>query len=278
MLYLVLAIISSMLVSTIMRASKPYVRNNISMLACNYLMCTVAAALYTGPRGLFPHADGMGFAVGLGVISGVLYLAGFVLLQWNVGKNGVVLSAMFQKLGVLVPVVMSMIFFGETPGVVQTIGIVLSITAILLINLDKGEHRAANGLLLVLLLLSGGLADGVSKVFEELGTAALKDQFLTYTFAVALLLCIGLCLVKKQRLALVDAGFGLAIGIPNYFSARFLLLSLSDVPAVIAYPTFSVATIVLITVAGAAVFHERLNKRQIAAMLIILVGLVCLNV
>ena len=64
---------------------------------------------------------------------------------------------------------------------------------------------------------------------------------------------------------------------PNYFSARFLLLSLSQVPAVVAYPTYSVATIVLITVVGMLAFGERLTRRQKLAMGVILVALVLLN-
>jgi len=65
--------------------------------------------------------------------------------------------------------------------------------------------------------------------------------------------------------------------VPNYFSARFLLLSLSAVPAVIAYPTYSVGTIVLITLVGRLCFGEKLSRRQIVAMGVILAALALLN-
>ena len=92
------------------------------------------------------------------------------------------------------------------------------------------------------------------------------------------MLCTALALIRGERPTLADAGFGLLLGIPNYYSARFLLLSLSNVPAVVAYPTYSVGTIVMVTLAGRALFGERLSRRQMLAMGVILVSLVLLNV
>lgn len=86
-----------------------------------------------------------------------------------------------------------------------------------------------------------------------------------------------LCLCRRQSLTRTDVFFGLLIGVPNYFSSRFLLLSLNAVPAVIAYPTYSVATIVLVTLLGIALFGERLSRKQGAAMGMILAALALLN-
>ena len=54
MIYLILAVTSSMLVSVIMRVSEKHIHNNITMLASNYLMCSVLAAICTGTWNLFP--------------------------------------------------------------------------------------------------------------------------------------------------------------------------------------------------------------------------------
>ena len=118
----------------------------------------------------------------------------------------------------------------------------------------------------------------MSKVFEEVGDPALSEQFLLYTFAAALVLCAALMLRRKQRPGKWEVLFGLLIGIPNYFSARFLLRSLESLPAVIAYPTFSVGTILVITATGLGLFRERLSRRQWLAVAIILLALVLLNI
>lgn len=221
--------------------------------------------------------EGVAFTVGLGLVSGAMYLGGFLLLQWNIARNGVVLSATFMKLGVLVPTAMAMLIFGERPGAVQMAGMLLAFLAILLINLERGSQKAASRAGLVLLLLVGGSTDATAKIFEELGQAPLKDTFLLITFVTALLLCVAVCIARRQSLTGADLLFGLLIGAPNYFSSRFLLLSLNDVPAVIAYPTYSVGTIVLIALLGVWLFHERLSRRQTLAMGMILAALALLN-
>lgn len=194
MIYLILAVTSSMLVSVIMRVSEKHIHNNITMLASNYLMCSVLAAICTGTWNLFPvSAEGFPFSVGLGLISGLFYMGSFMLLQWNVKTNGIVLSSMFMKLGVMVPTLMAILVFGEVPKAVQVIGMIVALAAILLINLEKGSGMA-------------------------------------------------------------------------------------DIPAMIAYPTYSVAAIVMVTLVGVIFFKEKLSRRQILSMFMIFAALVLLNI
>ena len=278
MLYLLLAILCSALVSVLMRFSTEKVKGNVSMLAMNYLMCLLLAAAYTRGNGTGAGTPGVAGAVFMGIINGVLYLLGFVLLQFNVKKNGVVLSSTFMKLGLLVPMVVSIFFFGEMPALWQVAGFVLAVTAILLVNVGNDASAAGMKAGLILLLLVNGGADAMSKIFDELGQADWSECFLMVTFGTALLLCGALVFVKQERPGKWEVLFGLLIGIPNYFSARFLLRSLEHVAAVIVYPTYSVATILVVTVTGLCLFRERLNKRQWAAVAVILAALVLLNI
>lgn len=278
MLYLILAIVSSALVSIFIRLSENYVKNNISMLCMNYMMCLMLAVGYTGMDKVFETGEGFGTAIGLGVVNGILFLASFVLLQINVRRNGVVLSATFMKLGVLVPTLLSVIAFREKPEVQQVIGFLVALLAIVLINFEKGQGEAGFKIGLLLLLLGGGSGDAMAKIYDEVGPAQFEEQFLCFTFASALVLCVILAIKKQQKLTKTDILFGLLVGIPNYFSARFLLKAVGEVPAVVAYPTYSVATIVVISLVGMLCFKEKITKRQQVAIGIILVALVLLNI
>ena len=276
MLNLLLAIVSSALVSITMRLSGTKIKNNIAMLAVNYIMCACLAWGYTGFGGLFPAQGGSTLL--MGSINGILYLAGFVLLQRSIRVNGVVLSSTFIKLGLLVSMVVSVAFFGERPAAWQWAGFALAVAAIVLMNYRPGEGKAGNMAGLLLLLLAGGGGDAMSKVFEELGNSAQSGHFLLYTFLVALICCLLLCARKKQSIGKMEWAFGLLVGIPNFFSAKFLLGALKDIAAVIVYPVYSVATILTVTVTGILVFREKLEKRQWLALAMILVALVLLNI
>ena len=278
MIYLILAILSSAMVSVVMRVGQKFARNNITMLAANYLMCTAASAFLAG--GVAPSGEGAELTVALGCVCGVLYLLGFVALQWNIRRNGVVLSATFQKLGVLVPTVAAITVFGEAARWTQLLGIAVAVGAILLMqprHASSGEGRSfLPGL--IALLLCGGMSDVMSKVFQAWGNAAHGNYFLVFTFLVALLLCIGLCAAKKQSVTWPDVLCGLALGVPNYMSARFLLWALKELPAVVVYPTFSVASIIVVTLAGVLAFREKVEGRKLTAIGLILVALVLLNI
>ncbi len=278
MIYLLLAIASSAMVSISMRLSEGRVSGEVSMLVVNYLVCTAMAGIYMGFGNLITHEEGLAVAAGLGAVTGVFYLLCFVLLKLSIRRNGVVLSATFMKLGLLVPIVLSVGVLGEKPSFLQTVGFLLAVAAIILINFEREQTAMSFKLGLLLLILLGGGGDSMSKLFEEFGNPALSEHFLFYTFAAALLLCIGLMVVKNERPGLKDLFFGLLVGIPNYFSSRFLLKALGDLAAVIVYPTYSVATISVVTLTGMVFFREKLGRRQKIAIGIILVALILLNV
>lgn len=278
MQYLLLAILCSAMISLLMRLSTDKVKGNVSMLAVNYITCIAVASAFTGVNNLFPADAALGNALTIGGIQGALYLLNFVLLQMNVRRSGVVLSSIFMKLGLLVSLAASILIFGETPTGLQIAGFVIAVAAIVLINMDGGESEKRGGIWLIVMLITGGLGDTMSKVFEQTGSPALAPQFLLYTFGLALILCIALMIAKKQRIGKPELLFGILIGVPNYFSAKFLLRSLEELNAVIVYPTFSVGTILAVTLAGVVFFKERLSKRQWIAVAAILAALIMLNI
>lgn len=279
MMYLILAVLASTCIAFFMRLGERYIKNNMVMFIANYAVCLLLARIFMGSQKLFTSQAGMGYAAAIGVISGILYLMGFVLLQYNIGKNGVVLSSLFMKLGVLVPTLMAVVVYHETPSVLQVLGFVLAIGAIVIIN-GKKDHdgKGISKWWLVVLLLVGGVTDSLANVYDKQGVGALKNHYLFITFTAALVLSVVLKQIKKQSITRMDLLWGIIIGVPNYFSARFLLLSLGQLPAIIVYPAYNVATILAISVVGVVVFREKLEKRKLLGLLLILIALVLLNV
>ena len=274
--YLLLAIFSSSAIAILMRLSSGKIQNNVAMLAMNYLMCTLLSIGFSGQDSMFP--TGSTLTLLMGTAQGLLYLVSFLLLNISTARNGVVLSSVFMKLGLLVPMVLSIFLFGELPSALQLIGFVMALTAIFLINFEPGQKQIRMNWLLLLLLLGGGSGDAMAKIFETWGDPSLASHFLLYTFLTALILCLALMKYKQQRIGRAELLFGLAIGIPNFFSAKFLLAALNSLPAVIVYPTYSVSTMLAVTLAGALFFREKLNRNQWLALVIILLALVFLNI
>ena len=274
--YLLLTILFSSMVSVVLRFSGQKVKNDFAMLAVNYLICGVISAFSAGE--IFPRVPGMARAGAMGAVNGFIFLTSFALLKSSIQRSGVVLSSAFMKLGLLVSVTVSVVFFHETPSFMQGLGFLLALAAIVLMNFPTGDTKSGFRLGLILLLLLGGGGDAMSKIYEELGVPELTGQFLLVTFLSAFTLCIIWMLVKKQRLGKWELIYGIAIAAPNFLSSRCLLGALSSLPAVIVYPVYSVGSILAVTLVGVVLFRERLEKHQWIGIAVVLAALVLLNV
>jgi len=277
MIHLILAILSSAMVAIVMRFAQPKVSNPTGLLAGNYITCALIALFLSLPALRENPIGGFSFAIGLGAVNGLIYLGGFALMQWSTRHNGVVLSSIFMKLGILVSTLISVVWFRELPTALQVIGFILAVTAIVIINYRKGASLSRGSWALIVMLCMSGMGDGMSKVYEVYGNPAIENLFLFFTFLSALVLCLCLMVHKKERLGLKELGYGALLGIPNFFSSLFLLKALSSVPGVIAFPSYSVATILVVALAGLLVFREKLEKKQIVGSILICIALVLLN-
>lgn len=279
MVYLLFAVISSTMVSVCMRISEKTVGNSMAMFTANYAVCFMISRFYMGNIRLFSWEAGMGTAVGLGVVSGFFYLAGFLLFRQSIRYNGVVLSSASMKLGaVLIPVLAAVLLFRERIGGPRLWGFLLAVLAILLISVEKQDlHRGGKKLWLMVLLAVNGVCDTMANLYQKIGIEALKDHYLADTFLTAFFLALLTALWKRERVRPADILWGAVIGVPNYYSARFVLLALGEVPAVIVYPVYSVGTIIAITLIGLTVFRERLSRQKIGALGLILAALLLLE-
>lgn len=278
MVFLALAIIGGSALSIVMRLSEGRVQSKISMLAVNYAVCMLLCGPYMG-FDLSLGTEGSSLTFALGLITGIFYVASLLLMQLNIRKNGVILPSVFSRLGgLLVPLAAAICFFGEAPTWLQVLGSGIAALSIVTINTKSKNTSATSVAALLSLLLTDGCAAAMSTVYEKLGNSQLGTQFLFYTFSTALLICLILIFKRKEGFGKKEVLYGIGIGVPNFFASRCLLLALETVPAVIAYPTRGVASIVIVTLAGILMFGERLQKLQWAALGAILVAVVLLNV
>ncbi len=280
MIYLILTILCGAVISIALRFSEGKIKSRTGMLSMNYLTCFLGVGAFVGYGNILPGitGEGGGLTLGLGALTGFLYMAALLLLQYNVEKSGVILASVFQKLGLMVTVIMSIAFFGEEPGILQAAGFAAAAVAIILMNYEKGHFLQAFKPMLLILLVVDGFSMGMLKVYNEVGTPELSDHFLFFNFFFACCFCLAITAWKKERIGLRELLHGISIGLPNFLASRCLLKALETIPAIIAYPTRGVAVILLVTLAGMALFKERLVKRQWIAMGLVLAAIVMLNI
>ena len=282
MTYLILAIVSSSLISILMRLSENHIKNEMGMFMANYALCALLAIGFMDKSGPVLGYNDQHLTLIIGFMTGTLFLGGFLFLKYNMKYNGIVLASTFMKLGVLIPTLMAIVVFGEIPTIMQIAGIGLAIIAIIIIHFDNDaqdgmETKANKKIWLLVLLMLGGLGDSMCNIFEKIGPASGKDGFLLLAFFTAFVMTVLIVVIGKKKIHKEDILFGILVGIPNYFSARFLLAALGTIEAVIVYPTYSVATMVVIAIAGVVAFGEKISMKKGIALGLIAVAIALLN-
>ena len=278
MLFLLLALLSSSVLAMVLKylnTTSPY-----GVFLVNYITCTLLAFGAMEPKALY---NGDLTPCWLGAVTGLIYLASLSANGYSIHRNGAILSSVFTRLGVLVPIVLSVALFGERPTLLQGAGIALAVAAAVVMNglPGKGELPDAGQqvylLPLVLTLVLNGTADAMSKVFTQLGRRQDDGLFMFYIFLFAGLATLVLLVRRRQPLTGRDVLFGVVAGVPNFLSSRLLLAALTRLPAFLVYPSYSVGVILVISAASYVCFKERLNRRQLGAAGMILAALVLLN-
>ena len=278
MVFLLLAVLSSSVLAIVLKYLDSGYGYGVYFF--NYVTCALLAFLTMEGKSLW---NGDPLPLWLGAVSGFLYLAALIVYAYSIRKNGAVLSSVFTRLGVLVPILVSVVLFGERPSLLQGAGILVAVLAAVVMNglPKKGQPQGMSpGLALVPLLLAlllNGASDSVSKIFTQLGSRRDDGLFVFYIFLFAALFTLALLIRERQRLARRDVLLGILVGVPNFFSSRLLLAALTELPAFLVYPSYRVGAILVISAASFFLFRERLNRRQLGAVGMILAALVLLN-
>lgn len=247
--------------------------NRYWVTSANYVVATgvgIWMVMQSPPQGLPPFS----FFVMAG-FTGFLFFESFLLYQKNVRKFGASLTGFYGKLGILLPVVLSLAVFQEWPTHFQSAGILLAILAIGLANrTEKGTFEWAFPLLL--LLVFNGMAEFMNKGFEAAYSFSLRPLWLTSVFGTALLFSLAKSRSQERPKPVIWA-WGFGIGVANLFSSFFLIQALVVLPAAVVFPSFGVGSMLLIYLGSTGFYRERLTRMQWSAAALSLIAIYLMN-
>lgn len=214
----------------------------------------------------------------VGGVAGFFFFYSFLYYQKSVKENGIGLSGTFSKLGILIPMIFSILIWKEFPTGVQWLGIILSLISIVMVNLSvKSVKKFSINPEILLLFVFGGMAEFSNKIYQQYGLTEFKDVFLFAVFLSAFLISAFHTKRTGTKWQRRDVLTGVAVGIPNLFSSYFLLLSLDTISASVAFPTFSAGSIVFINLGGLLIFKEKISTKNKLAIGLVVIALILMN-
>ena len=126
-IFLIIAIISSAAMAIVLKIFRKQEGNRYGIILGNYLTCVILALIF------LPKGEGMFRASSAswlcGIAGGILFVAGLVGMQSSVRKNGAILTSAFSRLGLIVPLLVSILFFKEPLRLIFLPGVLLVFAA-----------------------------------------------------------------------------------------------------------------------------------------------------
>jgi multidrug transporter EmrE-like cation transporter len=302
--FLILAIICSSSIALIFKYTEGNGMNRYAVTSANYLIAFLvsiimflydnslnlsfslsistflseASSVIFSNSTLFSAESSVIWAMLIGCFAGVFFFLSFVYYQKSVKENGVGLSGTFGKLGILIPMIFSIILWNEIPTLVQWTGIVLSLLSIIIVNFSiKDLTSKSLNWTLILLFIFGGMAEFSNKIFQKYSITEYKNLFLFFVFFIAFLISIFFTIKEKKPVSNKDILLGLLVGIPNLFSSYFLIIALNYITTSVAFPIYSAGSILIINLGGFIIFKEKLSKKDTFAVIMTLFALILIN-
>ena len=279
MIFLFLTILCSTSIALILKYSSVNKGNSILLLASNYLSASVIGfVLFIIERGATFSIESLLFGAGLGSI----FVFAFFAFSESVGKAGTALSTVSSRLSVFIPILLSIIFFNEEPGLIQLTGFVFTFITIILFYLslrrDKTKNiKPADYFFLFALLIGIGIADFSLKIFQSLRPPSDKQFFIFSIFFFAFIYTASLVFIKSISFNKKTFSSGIILGVPNVFSSIFLLAALENMKAIVIYPTANIGIILLTAISAFLIWKEKLNRLAKFSLFTGIISIILLN-
>lgn len=290
MIFLLLSIIASTITVSFFKLFEKAGVNTFQAIIFNYLTCAVVGNILAGKDAVIlqPFWEFPWFYYT--IIIGLFFISIFFAIGETAQKLGVSVSMVSAKLSVVIPVLITVLFFSEVLSWMQVSGILISLVSVYLISRKEG-HREAHGhliwLLPLIVFIGSGVIDStfnlITKRFNAQNTNPFFSSY-TVTTAFTVAFCAGMLLMLYQllrgkiKIKAKNIYWGIALGIPNYFSMYFLvktLLAFSANTAVI-LPVNNIGIVTASTLVSVVFFKEKLNRSNTAGLILSILAIVLL--
>lgn len=280
MIYIVIAVICSVIVSINFKLFKRYDTNAYQAIVFNYP--TAAFLCYFGFNPSLSVAPTSQEWVLFAVIAGLL-LSIFYFIGKSIATSGIVLTAIAQRLSLVIPVISAFLIFSETTTNLKLLGLVIGFIALYASKPNgKANLKQATNWYPIIVFLGTGVLDILFNLLTKLQFISFTGS-LFYIFVIAGFFGFASLFYQYQKgvlkFQLKAALAGIVLGVFNFGSIYFYIKALrieSHRPSVV-FSSLDIGVILLGSLVGILLFKEKLTKLNIIGFVLALVSIVILN-
>lgn len=283
-LFIVLSSATSVLIAHFLKVVEFKKLSTIKVLIVNYLTATMIAFSTSGAAEMLqPDFHELSGILILAMVTGLFFIVNFFIYSKSVFHNGVGISVASMRISLIIPVLLSTLWYLELLTFQQWMGVVFVIFALFLLLPNKRKmlrEPFSAAWLLVLLFICTGIGDASLKVYEREFSALLeKEQFMGLVFFISFLIGIIFLAFRKDRslsFSMPEIGMGIAIGISNFYTSIFLIEALERMSGGVVYSSVNLLTVLGGTLLGITRWQDKLTGIQWIGIIISIAAIVLL--
>ena len=221
-------------------------------------------------------------AIGLGVCGGTSMFVAIGTFFYVVRYGYLSVAWAIINLSVMIPVLASVAFWHEAPNVWQLVGLVFVVVALLSFVQVKGLSQVIahpKGLVyLIVSFICSGIGATTAKALHEW---QLDGYLMTYLLSLYVSCAFLAVLYQAYRRVVPRRGamlYGAFMGTMNACGYTAMVIALSQLPALIAFPVRSSVNLVLTSIISVIVWNEQLGRRGWAGLAYAVLAIWLLNV
>ncbi|TCK85428.1 EamA family transporter [Albibacterium bauzanense] len=280
MIFVLLSIFCSVLVSVILKLSRRYEIPTNQLIAWNYPTALLLNILFYKP-----DIQAISFNLGntsLYLVLGFLLPALFLAIAASIRYTGIVRTEIAQRISIFIPLIAAFLIFNETPTSRSILGIAIGLLAIFFSIRWVADKQSKNNLWLypLIIFLGMGIIDILFKQVAQ-HTEVPYTSSVFFIFLTALIISfgyIGIRIYKQYEKPSLSAFFwGIGLGIFNFGNILFYLKAHNAIPEnpSIVFSAMNVGVIALGALVGLVIFKEKLTVlNKIGILLAILAILI----
>lgn len=253
------------------------------------LIVTVVSFIFSG----FSFSCGW-LTVLLGAINAVILYGydAFIIKASATGPYSILMTFSLTG-GIVIPAIVSWMFFGVPFSFVQLISIAIIFVSVLMISKkddeaeNKEEHQKHRTFFLIICTLLG-LANGMYGVLlntqQELTGVAEKEEMVAVTFIGAAVISLVQLIAKEKKNAVkafkqtkLSLVFLLLTALVSALAINALVIALDGIDTTLVYTFDNAGVLLLSALASAVFFKEKLSKLNIIGCVIMSLGLICMS-
>ena len=288
MIFIVLAIGTGVFLLCLFKLFRKYDVNTVTAIIINYLAASLTGFLVSQNKAAFFELEEKRWLMYC-IPLGFLFFSIFYLMSLTIQKISVAAGSVANKMSVVMPVLFSVFFIGEELDFIKASGVIMALVAVYFATKQgHTQDKAAKKLiwLPVLVFLGSGVIDiSLNAAKTYLFTSDTDGElFTTYTFLCAF--CFGMLSVPLKNFLKLETKFslknilwGIALGVPNYFSIFLIIKSLeADVlKSSQLFPVLNISNVTLAAITGYILFKEKLSAQNIFGVVLAVISILLIT-